>query len=235
MSKLTLMGRLITVGGPSGLAMGAIVQRGFRAAGQFLVPGGAGTMGATLSASTWVSSLVSWLAEVDVGIHRPGLAARAGNPSMPEVIGNSDTTRREMASLRGVGHLAEIHMVGDSELPIPGMEWVVDENPAPRSRIELRVGQVWSFATGPNVLQEVVGFIDNDVVVVTWSPGKTSDKEDVICRGGKVHLGESNFCHGAGGANEHQSKLSSTPAVGLRNWFSCLKSGTIAEVSLGAR
>jgi len=79
------------------------------------------------------------------------------------------------------------------------MEWVLDENPAPRSRIELRVGQVWSFANGLNVLHEVVGFADNDVIYVSWLPGKTGGTEESIHRGGFVHLDESNFCHGAGG------------------------------------
>ena len=123
MSKLTLMGRLITVGGPSGLAMEAMLLRGFRTAGQFLVPGGSGTLAASLATSTWVGSLVEWLAELGVGLHRPGLAPRQGNPSILELVGAEDLPKRQSASLRGVGYLAEAHMVGDSEPLIDGLEW----------------------------------------------------------------------------------------------------------------
>ena len=55
------MGRLVTVGGPAGLAMEGMLMRGFRAAGQFLVAGQAGTMGSSLARPGWVSSLVELL------------------------------------------------------------------------------------------------------------------------------------------------------------------------------
>jgi len=43
-SKLALLGRLSVGGGAAGVAMDAIVERGARAAGQFLPPGMGGVM-----------------------------------------------------------------------------------------------------------------------------------------------------------------------------------------------
>ena len=153
-------------------------------------------MGSSLAPSGWVSSLVEWLAEIGVGLHRPGLPARAGNPSMLELLG-CDRERRGVASLRGVGHLAEVHMVGDTEAPIEGMEWVLDTAPAPVACCELRVGQVWSFGNGQNVLYEIIGFVEDQVLLITWLPGKPGGKGGKICNGGVVHIDEDNFCHGA--------------------------------------
>jgi hypothetical protein len=72
LNKLILVGRLITVGGPAGSAMESMVLRGFRAAGQLLAPGMGGTMLSSLGSVSWISSLVDWLKEIDIGLHRPG-------------------------------------------------------------------------------------------------------------------------------------------------------------------
>ena len=198
MSKLTLMGRLLTVGGSAGKAMEALVLRGFRAAGQFLPPGVSGTMGPSLGPVSWITSLNEWLAEVGVGIHRPGCRPVAGNPSMLDLLGVGNVQRREAASLRGIGSLAEICMVGDVNPPaVPGMEWVTEFPPAPLSCIDLRVGQVWSFANRNERLFEILGFLPGDrLSYITWAPVLSQTGVRV---GDTVCLDEENFCQGAGG------------------------------------
>ena len=94
MSKLTLMSRLLTVGGAAGTAMQSMILRGFRSAGQFLCPGGAGTMACSLDKVSWITSLVDWLREVNLGLFRPGCPSPTGNPSMLELL-DGDRVRRE--------------------------------------------------------------------------------------------------------------------------------------------
>ena len=147
MSKLTLMGRLITVGGPAGKAMEALLMRGFRSAGQFFPPGSRATMAKSLGQCSWVTSLADWLAEIGIGLNRPGSPEPAGNPSILSLLGEADVERREWASCRGVGCLAEIHMEDDVGELIPGLEWVADHPPAPKACIPIRVGQVWFLPT----------------------------------------------------------------------------------------
>ena len=146
MSKLTLMSRLLTVGGAAGTAMQAMILRGFRSAGQFLCPGGAGTLSSSLDKVSWITSLVDWLREVKLGLYRPGCPSPAGNPSMLELIGSADLARRSMASLRGVACLGEIHMEGDPDIPLPGMEWVSAETV--HSPIELHGAPGWPSLQG---------------------------------------------------------------------------------------
>ena len=128
------------------MAMRAMLQRGLRNAGQFPPPGAAATIAGSLNHVTWITSLVEWLAEMRVGIRVTGNAPPLGNPSIAEMVGERDHVKRELASLRGVGCLGEIHMVGDLQPPLPGMEWVVGHPPVPLICVEVRVGQVWLFA-----------------------------------------------------------------------------------------
>ena len=84
-------------------------------------------------------------------------------------------------------------MVGDTEAPIEGMEWVLDIPPAPASCCELRVGQVWSFGNGQNVLYEIIGFVEDQVLLITWFPGKPGGQGGRICNGGSVYIDDDNF------------------------------------------
>ena len=79
-------------------------------------------MAGSLDNVSWVSSLVEWLREIKLGVHRPGCPAPVGNPTMLELLGPGDLPRRSIASLRGVSCLGEVHMGGDEDVPLPGME-----------------------------------------------------------------------------------------------------------------
>ena len=129
-------------------------------------------MASSLDQVTWISSLVEWLSEVNLGIHRPGCPSPIGNPSMIELIGSNDLARRAMASLRGVACLGEIHMDGDPDVPLPGMEWTLSEPAVQLSCTELRVGQVWCFEHRRDKLYEIIGFSSSDeVLLILWQPG----------------------------------------------------------------
>jgi len=172
-------------------------------------------MAASLAISSWVGSLVEWLAEVGVGLHRPGLAPRPGNPSIIELVGAEDLAKRQLASLRGLGYLAEVHMVGGTEPPIDGLEWVSNYPFAAMACLELRVGQVWSFGNGQFVLYEIIGISVSHVTYITWLPGNPGDPVDRIRSGGTVHIDEANFCHGAGGGRQMSVGAFTHPMSGV--------------------
>jgi len=193
LSKLTLMGRLITVGGSAGKAMESMVLRGFRSAGQFFPPNGRATMAKSLGPCTWVTSLSDWLSEIGIGINKPGVPEAVGNPSIALLVGEADIDR-------GVGCLAEVHMVGDESPSVEGLEWMGTYSPAPRACIPIRVGQVWSFANRIGRLYEIIGFLgESQLCYVTWR--SLTNLEDPICIGTQVHIDEPNFCNGAGGGS----------------------------------
>ena len=177
-----------------------MILRGFRAAGQFMTPGAEGTMLPSLGTVTWISSLVDWLREIDIGLHLPGRRCALYDAPISSVVGAGDLIRRVAASRVGVGCLSEIHMVSDLGPLIPGLEWASEFDPAPLSKVAIRVGQVWSFQNRPG-LYEILGFTGlGQVIYILWQPGRrVGTPPKTLCRGDYVHIDEANFCRGAGG------------------------------------
>jgi hypothetical protein len=197
-SKLALLGRLLVGGGSARVAMESIFERGFRAAGQVLPPGMGGAMGPTLGPTSWITSLQQWLGEIGVRLRKHGVEALPGNPQIIDTPSVS-VEQRLCASRMGVSFVGDVHMVGDTEPPLPGLEWVRLCQPAPLSRIELRVGQIWFLAERTQNLFEIISFAEGAVMCVLWEVGYKPGRKGLLGRGAKVHMTEVNLSHGAGG------------------------------------
>jgi len=124
-----------------------------------------------------------------------------GNPQIIDLVDIS-AAQRIAANRRGVAFLGDVNMAGDQGKPIVGLEWLAGYTPAPLSRTELRVGQVWYLTEHPLNLFEVVSFKGEHIMCVVWVAGLKPGVAGVIGRGGLVHMTEANRCAGAGGGSE---------------------------------
>ena len=172
-------------------------------------------MGSPLGATNWISSLQEWLAEIGVNMRKHGVNSMVGNPQIIDIPGVS-VDQRVAASRRGVSFLGEVCMVGDADPVVPGLEWMSSLPPAPLSRIEIRVGQVWHLAEQPLHLFEIISFRKEVVCCMVWDSGLKPGSGGELGRGGYVHVTEANRCRGAGGGTDFPIDTLVGAARGLR-------------------
>ena len=122
-------------------------------------------------------------------------------PDNPQIIDTPAVSveQRLSANRMGVSFVGDVHMVGDTEPPLPGLEWIRSLRPAPRTRVELRVGQIWYLSERNRHLFEIISFLDGDAMCVLWEVGHKPGSKGLLGRGGKVHMTEVNLSCGAGG------------------------------------
>jgi len=118
-------------------------------------------------------------------------------------------------------------MEGDEDVPLPGMEWVSDHPVVTRSCVEIRVGQVWSFAHRRDRLYEIIGFAAGDIVLlIVCRPGRHAGvPTGPMAIGGSVHIDEDNFCLGRVVACQWKFQRFCTNWAASQSWFSSQKRG----------
>ena len=115
-------------------------------------------------------------------MRKHGVAALVGNPQVIDLVGVT-AAQRIVANRRGVSFLGEVNMVGDRGVPVVGLEWLAAYPPAPLTRTELRVGQVWFLAESPSQLLEVISFNGVHIMCVVWVAGPRPGSTGGIGRG----------------------------------------------------